>query len=70
MKKYDNLDFINTVNNDEDLIEVREFVKIMLELKHDSIIEEFIDIYNCIVGLIRNVKFSTVEKEDSRQQWL
>lgn len=61
---------MQTVKDDEDKIEVREFVKIMLELKHDCILEEFIDIYNMIVGLILPVDFKEIEKEESRTAWL
>ena len=70
-KRYKHLQDLQSPSlQDEDLIEVREFVKIMLELKHECIIDEFANIYNKIVEMLHLVKFSQVEKEEERQSWL
>lgn len=41
---------------------VREFVKILLELKHSVIAKEFCEIYNIIVRELKTIDFSDVEK--------
>lgn len=42
----------------------------MLELKHFVVVSEFCAIYDQIVSELKSVDFQTVEKEQTRFQWL
>jgi hypothetical protein len=41
---------------------LREFVRIMLDLKHHSIVKEFLEIYEVIVGEVIGTKFESVRR--------
>lgn len=58
--------FDESINHSEDMIELREFVKIMLELKHPSIVKEFLEIYESIIKEIKDVKFEHIKAEADR----
>jgi hypothetical protein len=55
-----------TVDTSSDLLRLKEFVRIMLDLKHHSIVKEFLDIYDTIVGEIVKVEFINVKKPSDR----
>lgn len=48
------------------MLELREFVKIMLELKHPCIVKEFLEIYEIIIKDIKEVKFEQIKGEPDR----
>jgi hypothetical protein len=58
--------FDDNINHPEDILELREFVKIMLELKHPCIVKEFLDIYEIIIKEIKDVKFEQIKIETDR----
>ena len=70
VKDYPNLSWLFSNTLDENFIEIRTFVKIMLELKHVVIVGEFCEIYDKITAELKMVEFQSVEKEQSRFQWL
>jgi hypothetical protein len=48
------------------MFRLREFVKIMLELKHHSIVKYFIEIYDLIVGEVKLTTFESVKRPSER----
>ena len=65
-KDYENLNWLFSTLLDENFAEIRTFVKIMLELKHIVIVEEFCEIYDKIISELKTVEFQLVEKEQTR----
>lgn len=60
-------DEISLHHEDERL---RDFVQIMLQLKHHSIVKEFLDIYEIIVGEVTGVSFDKVRYPTDRLTFL
>ena len=66
-KNYENLAVLfSETNKDVDDIEVRQFMKIMLELKNEDILHEFLPLYDLIYKEISGIQFEKVEKEKDR----
>jgi hypothetical protein len=60
--------FFTEAQQSEDMLELREFVKIMLELKHHCILREFMEIYDFIIREIKDVKFDSIRLHKERDQ--
>jgi UDP-N-acetylglucosamine 2-epimerase len=59
-------DLTNTHSKEE--LKLREFIKIMLELKHSSILNDFLLIYDLIYREIKTIKPERLVEEGQRQK--
>ena len=70
-KDYESLNWLfNCQQLNENCVALRDFIKILLELKHSALVREFCHIYNIGVRALKEVKFDEVVKEEQRFQWL
>jgi hypothetical protein len=58
--------FNEAVSTTSNVLHLRDFVQVMLDLKHHTIVKEFMDVYDTIVGEIVQVKFISIKNPADR----